>query len=315
MNIQQFQYVLALAEYRHFETAAEKCFITQSTLSTMVSKFEDELGIQIFDRKKKPLGLTSEGAVLLEQIRRIRREIDALEELSQEIKGEIGGSLSIAVIPTVAPFLLPLFLHRFAKAFPKLLIDVREQTTAEIIRNLHSRDLDIGIVSIPLQDALLQEHHLYDEAFVYFDMQQQEPGLIAPQHIDPRQLCLLEEGHCMRTQIVELCKYYENKLSEQLNFRFRAGSIDSLLRFVRANAGATLLPELAVLDLSAEEKQRISLFESPRPYRSIGLVVHQHFVKRKLLELLLKDIRSAVLPLLSEQELLGKQLLPLKGKK
>ena len=168
MNIQQFEYVLALADSRHFETAADRCHITQSTLSTMISKLEEELGILIFDRKKKPLEITSEGALLITQIQIISKEIDNLDEIVKEIKGEIKGEISISVIPTIAPYLIPLFITQFAAKYPQLRIQVKEEQTAEIIRNLKQRTLDIGIVSIPIKDKDLLEFPLYNEPFVYF---------------------------------------------------------------------------------------------------------------------------------------------------
>jgi LysR family hydrogen peroxide-inducible transcriptional activator len=167
MNIQQFQYVLAVHEYQHFELAAEKCFVTQSTLSTMISKFEDEIGIKIFDRKKKPVQLTTEGLEIVKQLQVISKNIAAFKELTQELKGEITGTLSLSVIPTVAPFLLPLFLQDFARKFPNLNIVVREETTSEIIRKLKSRALDIGILSTPITDKEILEYPLYDEPFLF----------------------------------------------------------------------------------------------------------------------------------------------------
>ena len=169
MNIQQFQYILAVAEHKHFELASEKCFITQSTLSTMISKFEDEIGLKIFDRKKKPVQLTNEGIVIIEQLKIIVNNIGQLKELTKELKGEITGILTLSVIPTIAPFLLPLFLQDFASKFPNLIIKVREETTSEITRKLKSRELDIGILSIPIEDKELIEIKLYDEPFVFFD--------------------------------------------------------------------------------------------------------------------------------------------------
>src|SRR6056297_36385 len=311
MNIQQFQYVLALAEYRHFQTAAQKCFVSQSTLSTMIGKLEEELGIQIFDRKKKPVGLSQEGKVLLGQLKRIVKEIDSLEELTQELKGEVKGSLSISVNPTIAPFLLPRFLPNFARQFPDLQVDVREQNTSESIRHLHRRELDIGILSTPVQEEELVEHHLYDEPFVYFNMQQDEKGTVRSKNIDVSRLCLLEEGHCMRTQILELCDFYEKELNEHLNFRFRAGSVHSLLRFVIANRASTLLPYLAALELDAEHQTKVSHFEAPMPYRQVGLVVHRHFVKDKLRKHLQHDIQEAILPLLEMQTDEGIHLSPM----
>jgi len=187
----------------------------------MISKFEDEIGIKLFDRKKKPVELTTEGKIIIDQLKSIIKSIHELEELTKEIKGEIKGNLSISVIPTIAPFLLPLFLHDFASKFPDLKIVVREETTGEIIRKIKSRDLDIGIVSTPIPDKDIEETHLYNE--------------------------------------------------------------DSLIRFVKANKAGTLLPYLATTDLSINDKNNIRTFKKPVPYRSVGIITHRHFVKKKLL--------------------------------
>lgn len=310
MNIHQFQYILALAEHRHFENAADKCFISQSTLSTMISKFEDEIGIQVFDRKKKPVEVTAEGTVVIEQLKKINKEIESLREVTNQLKGEVKGTLTIAVIPTIAPFLLPLFLHRFAKKFPNLHIEVREQTTSEIMRMIKSRDLDIGIISIPVNDPEIIEYPLYDESFVFYDASSKNKKELTTKQVDVSNLCLLEEGHCMRNQVLELCDFHKKELNNKLNFRYKAGSIDSLLRFVKANKATTLLPYLAAKELSNSEQKKVSEFSAPVPFRSVGIVAHSHFVKHKIRELLEEEIMREVKPLLQKTTIKGKQLMP-----
>lgn len=312
MNIQQMQYVLAVAEQRHYEQAAEKCFVTQSTLSTMISRFEDEIGIKIFDRRKKPVELTTEGQALVVQMRVIMSDIDQLKELTKELKGEISGNLTLSVIPTVAPFLLPLFLQDFATKFPQLHITVKEETTGEIMRKLKSRDLDIGIASIPLDDRELQEIKLYDEPFVFYDAAGKPKKETNIGSLDAGKLCLLEEGHCMRTQVLKLCDIKKNKnKSSTLNFDYKAGSIDSLLRFVKSNKATTLLPQLCTVGMPASENKHISKFASPVPYRSVGIVVHQHFVKRKILDILKNEIEEKVRMVMPETKFKGEQINPM----
>ncbi len=310
MNIHQFKYILAVAEYKHFELASEKCFITQSTLSTMISKFEDEIGIQIFDRKKKPVQLTNEGLIIIEQLKIITNNIDQLQELVKEVRGEVKGNLTVSVIPTIAPFLLPLFLQDFAAKFPSLKIKVKEETTSEILKKIKSRELDIGILSIPLEDKDLVETKLYDEPFVFFDASEVAKKSISMKKIKMKNLCLMEEGHCMRTQVLQLCDLNRKHIDTKLNFEYTAGSIDSLLRFAKANKAATLLPFLSVIDFSESEKKHLTQFSSPVPYRTIGLVVHRHFVKKKLLEILQKDIMDSVSLMINRINLKGEKLYP-----
>ncbi|KXK36952.1 MAG: LysR family transcriptional regulator [Saprospiraceae bacterium] len=294
MNIQQFYYVLAVAEYRHFETAADKCFISQSTLSTMISRLEDELGIIIFNRKKKPVELTREGAKLVDQLKIITSEIAHLEEMAMEMRGEMKGKVNISCIPTVAPYLLPKFLYDFAAAYPELELEIREHTTDEIIRLLELREVDIGIVSTPIGHAEMVEYPLYKEDFVYFDSSSNGSPIISISEVNLENFWLLEEGHCMSDQIMDICNTSGHEINAALNISFKAGSIGSLLHFARSYSGRTLLPQLAVLEMSDEEKRFLRYFETPAPNREIGIIVHQHFVKRKVLELLIKIIKAKV---------------------
>ncbi|MCE2963499.1 MAG: LysR substrate-binding domain-containing protein [Chitinophagales bacterium] len=300
MNLRKIDYILAVAEYRHFELAAEKCYITQSTLSTMIAKFEDEIGLKIFDRKKKPLDITQEGHTILGQLRTIRTNFNQLEEMAHEIRGEIKGKLSISVIPTIAPYLLPLFLPNFVTKYPQLQIEIREQTTDEIIRQLRSRAINIGILSTPLYEKDIIEYPIYDEPFLLFDTQLKTKNDIELKKLAFNQLCLLEEGHCMRTQVLNLCELHKKKINNKLHFDYKAGSIDSLLRFVKASEASTLLPFLAAKDLPKKDTKYLHKFSAPIPMRTIGLVVHQHFVKKNLLLQIEKEIKAKVLPLLPE---------------
>lgn len=292
MNIQQFQYVLAVAEFRHFETAAEKCFVSQSTLSTMLLKFEEELGVTIFDRKKRPMEITKEGEQIVERLKIITTEIDYLKELSDEIRGEIKGVLKIGCIPTVAPFLLPLFLMEFAEKHPKLEIEVHEITTEEIVRQLKSRELDIGIISTPIKDFELEEFLLYSESFVLYDAGNKKFSEPEIDHIDMDNFWLMEEGHCLRSQILEVCN--QPSINSSLNISFKAASIGSLIRFVKANKGRTLLPELATTRFSAEELEFVHHFKAPAPYRTIGLLTHRNFPKKRLLHSLKQKIKTKI---------------------
>lgn len=311
MNIQQINYILAVAEHRHFETAAEKCFVTQSTLSTMISRFEEEKGIKIFDRKRKPVKITREGEQLIEQFKRIQQDLIQLDHLVDEIKGEVSGELHIAAIPTIAPFILPLFMQSFAQKFPSLTIVVREQHTEGIIHQLKDRELDIGILSTPLNDPELIEIDLYNEPFVLYNAGVSNNSPVTAKELDVSNLCLLEEGHCMRTQVLKLCELHKNQFKQRLNFDFQAGSIDSLLRFVKANQASTLLPYLSTLDFNAEEGSHISVFEEPIPYRKVGMVVHNHFARQQVVEKLKECILKKVEVLLpTGQTKLGKALEP-----
>jgi LysR family transcriptional regulator, hydrogen peroxide-inducible genes activator len=242
----------------------------------------------------------------------VKREIDQLSELSKQIKGEVSGDLKIAVIPTIAPFLLPLFLQKFADNFPGLQIQVTKQTTAEIMRKLKSRELDMGIISIPVLDADIIETRLYDEPFQYYNSVVNSNKTIPAEEMDVSKLCLLEEGHCMRTQVLNLCDLHKRKLTNKLNFNYKAGSIDSLLRFVKANNATTLLPYLSTVDMPVEERSKLRSISKPVPFRSIGIAVHRHFVKDKVLSALVSCIQEVVKLKLPQDEISGELLMPMK---
>lgn len=296
MNIQQLQYVLAVAELKHFEQAADKCFVTQSTLSTMIRKLEDEIGLKIFDRKSKPVAITKEGVEIIKQIRVALKEIDVLENTVQELKGELAGELQIGVIPTVAPYLLPLFLSEFAERFLNVSISVQEMTTTAMQKALKNRSLDIGIAALPLDDTELREIPLYDESFLIFDCFSRDTDNLnrTVEDISLSHLLLLEEGHCFRTQVERICNLSRLKSGKHRNFEFKAGSIDSLVRFAKSYRGITLLPQLAAVDLPEEDQRFVKAFAPPVPVRSVGLVVHKHFVKKRILEDLHRIISGSV---------------------
>lgn len=297
MNIQQFQYVLAVAEHRHFETSAEKCYVSQSTLSTMISKFENEIGIKIFDRSVKPVEITKEGEIIIEQLKNITYEINHLNEIVKEIKGEIKGKIIIGCIPTVAPFLLPLFLKDFSDKFPDVTIEVREKTTEEIIRQLKSRELDIGILSSPLNEIEIVEEHLYNESFIYFDTSKENSEQkVEVRDLDFDNFWLLEEGHCMRDQVLDICNLSQSDLNTTANINFKSGSIDSLLRFVKSTNGKTIVPLLSLIDFPENDKKHLNFFSPTIPKRSIALVHHIHFPKKKLFNLLKTEIVNKVIP-------------------
>ena len=294
MNIQQIAYILAVDQLHNFGLAARKCHITQSTLSTMVARFEDEIGITIFNRRKKPVTATREGVQVIQQLKIIQDEIENLHGVIQSLKGELQGEVKIGIIPTIAPYLLPRFLHDFIQQFPGLHFVVSEMTTAKILTQLESRTLDIGIVSTPLNHPDCEEVFLYDEPFLLYDSLQPSPKeAVDLNDLEYNRLWLLEEGHCMRTQVEQICSLHERQNLHR-NLDYQSGSIDTLLRFVNSNKGVTLLPYLATLDMDVTEKRCLQTFLEPIPSRSVGLIVHRHFVKREMLEVLGQLIKVRV---------------------
>ena len=292
MNFHQLEYIIAIDTYRHFAKAAEKTFVTQPTLSMMVQKLEEELGIRIFDRSKQPVVPTPEGAEVIVRARQIMADVSRLKEFSRQLKHEISGEMKLAVIPTLAPYLLPLFLKSFADKYPLLKISIRELVTDEIINSLKNGDTDIGLLATPLKDPRLEEHPVfYEEFFAYTAASEKvsKKKYILPKDIDLRKLWLLEEGHCLRNQVLDLCEL-KKKDFESDRLHYETGSIETLKNLVDHHQGITILPHLATLDLTKKQKEKIREFAHPKPVREISLVVNKNFHRTTLLEALKNEI-------------------------
>jgi LysR family transcriptional regulator, hydrogen peroxide-inducible genes activator len=296
MNLQQLEYILAVDTHKHFSAAANKCHVTQPTLSMMIQKLEDELGVKIFDRTKQPVQTTIIGQAIIEQARMILGEVANLKNTVAQQKGTLTGELRIGIIPTVAPYLLPLFLTGFLKRHPGLKLKISELTTDQIIEKLSTQVIDAGILATPLKIPSIKELPLFYEQFVVYASQNQklmEKKYLLADDIDVNQLWLLEEGHCLRSQVVNLCEL-KRKESLLQNLDYEAGSIETLKKMVDMNSGITILPELALRDLSKKQLKNIRYFKSPAPVREVSIVTYRYFVKSHLIDALKKEILSAI---------------------
>lgn len=292
MTFVQLEYVLAVDTWRHFARAAEECFVTQPTLSMQIQKLEDELDVQLFDRSKQPVIPTEAGIAIIEQARKIIKDRNNLLDSIRQRKGILSGDLRIGIIPTLAPYLLPLFIRSFGEKFPSVRLIIQEMMTETIITRLKEGKIDAGILVTPLHEPGITEHRLfYEELMAYVSKKNAvfNKLYVLPQDIDPNKLWLLEEGHCFRSQIVNLCEL--KKMSRETSrFDYEAGSIETLRRMVEMNDGITIIPELATLDLSNRESQLIRHFRKPLPMREVSVAVHRNFLKKKLVEVLKEEI-------------------------
>lgn len=296
MTLVQLEYILAVDTWRHFATAAANCHVTQPTLSMQIQKLEEELEVKIFDRSKQPVVPTEMGADILVQARVIMARRDELLESIQAKKGKLAGELRIGIIPTLAPYLLPLFIQPFSHKYPGVRLVVQEMMTELIISRLREGKIDAGILVTPLQEGGIREYVLfYEELMAYVSRKNAvyAKTYVLPQDIDPNKLWLLEEGHCFRSQIANLCEL--RKISRETSqFDYEAGSIETLRRMVELNDGITIIPELATFDLPPRQMQLIRHFRNPAPMREVSLVVHRNFVKKKLVDVLRQEILNTV---------------------
>ncbi len=296
MTFIQLEYILAVDTWRHFARAAEQCYVTQPTLSMQIQKLEEELGLKLFDRSKQPVVPTEAGMEIIEMARRVIQSRDNLLETAQLRKGQLVGELRVGIIPTLAPYLLPLFIPPFTRKYPNVRLVVHEMMTELIVSRLREGRIDAGILVTPLQEPGISEHVLfYEELMAYVSRKNEmfEKTYVLPQDIDPNKLWLLEEGHCFRSQIVNLCEL--KKMSrESSHFDYEAGSIETLRRMVEINDGITIIPELATLDMPPRQQQLIRHFRKPAPMREVSLVVHRNLVKERLIDKLRDEIMAMV---------------------
>ena len=309
MTLVQLEYIVALDTYRSFGMAAEKCFVTQPTMSMQVQKLEEELGVKLFDRSKQPITPTDIGAEVIEQARITLKESYKLKELINNQKSVVSGELRIGIIPTMAPYLMPQIISAFIKKYPEVQLVIWEFMTDKIVSELKNGLLDCGILSTPLEDKSLQESPLFYESFVAY-LSKSSPLThkknLQASDINLDDLWLLNEGHCMRNQILNICK--RKKTNEVRAFEYNTDSVETLKRMVEMNKGITLLPELSISDFSVKQLDRIRYFKSPQPTREISLVTHRNFLKRRLIMALEKEILDAIPKRMrnkSKKEILG----------
>lgn len=296
MNLQQLKYIIAVDELRHFGKAAEKCHVTQPTLSMMIQKLEEELGATLFDRSKQPVIPTEIGNEIIAQARRVLKEVSDIPDLVHQYKGRITGEIRIGIIPTLAPYLLPLFIQSFLEDYPEVELIVTELLTERIEEKLKAGTIDVGILVTPLHNKSLKEHPLFYEKFFAYVADSHplfDKTYILAEDIDVNQLWLLEEGHCFRSQIANLCELKKAHM-RHASFKYEAGSIETLKKFVEHNSGITILPELTTLDMPPESRTMLRSFAKPEPVREVSLVTHRSFLKKRLIDVLKNEIMDTV---------------------
>ncbi|HLA56537.1 MAG TPA: LysR substrate-binding domain-containing protein [Flavobacterium sp.] len=294
MTITQLQYVLAVAEYKNFTLAAEKCFVTQPTLSMQIQKVEEELGIQIFDRTKKPIQLTDIGEKIVTQAKNIVNESGRIKDIVDQQKGFIGGEFRLGIIPTVMPTLLPMFLSNFIKKYPKVKLLIEELNTQEIITRLKNGHLDAAIAATPLEEEKIKEIVLYYEPFVAYipaNHSNSQKSEIEISDLNPDEILLLRDGHCFREGVLNLCNIsgaHSNK------FSIESGSFETLIKLADEGLGTTLLPYLHTMDLKESDKGKLRHFKDPKPSREVSLIFPKTELKMHIIEALRSTIAGVV---------------------
>jgi LysR family hydrogen peroxide-inducible transcriptional activator len=275
MNFHQLRYLVALADKGNYSEAALACNISQPALSMAIKKLESDFGQLLFNRQTQPIRLTDFGEKIYVQTQKILFEVDQLRAISNTSSNKIEGTLKVGIIPTLAPYLLPLFLETFIKTYPYIHLDIEENTTDQLLEKLRKGKLDVALLVTPLDIQSIDFVPLFYEEFFVYSHDATEKNFILPEEIDLNELWLLEEGHCLRNQILNLCELKKSKLPK---ISYQAGSIETLKNLVDEFSGMTIIPELATLKMNARSRKKLISFHPPAPVREVSLSHHQYTV-------------------------------------
>jgi LysR family hydrogen peroxide-inducible transcriptional activator len=272
MNLKDLKYLVALADTGHFGKAAERTFVSQPTLSAQIKKLEEYLGVKLVERQPKNVQLTEVGKQVVIRARRMLDEGDEIVALARNNVDPFAGKLKVALIPTIGPYLLPRVMQKIRKAVPRLGLMLYEYQTEPLLKRLRDGEIDLGIIALPTVQDGLESRALYEEAFTVA-LPNNHPlaakSTLKIQDLKGHTLLLLEDGHCLRDQALEVCSKVDVREAED----FRATSLETLRQMVVAGLGITLLPELAVESpFGSQRGLTIRQFAKPAPSRTVGAV-------------------------------------------
>ncbi len=292
MTIIQLEYLLAVANCGSFSLAAEHCFVTQPSLSMQVKSLEEELGVVLLDRSKKPVIPTEAGEVVLEQARETLRAYNYIKEAVAEFKGETAGKLRLGVIPTVAPYLLHRFIPAFVRDYPRVELEISEMITSDIVEALKRDRIDAALVaSGTCGEGIIEQELFSDRFFAYVspDNPLYERQNIRIEDIELKDLVILSPGNCMRDQIIELC---QARRTMPARYSFESGSLETLMRIVDCTQCLTIIPEMAVEYIPADRRDRLKMLARGATSRRIAIAVRRTYVKNSIIRALSDTISA-----------------------
>jgi len=291
MTLQQLQYIVAVNQTRHFVKAAQSCGVSQPTLSAMIQKLENELDVKIFDREKSPIEPTEIGAKIIAQSETALNDVRRIKEVVLSEMNTLQGSLNLGILPTIAPYIVPRFITRFKEVNKKVSIRISEMTVENIITYLRKADLDMAIVSTPINDSELYEIPIYNERFLaYFSPKNPcKCDEIGPRNMPKAKLWVLEEGHCISSEEFNFCH-----LKAMGESSYHAGSIETLIRIVDENGGYTVIPELHTQFLSDKQKSFLRPIEAKDATREVSLVIRKDYIKEKMLNAVAEIVKEII---------------------
>jgi LysR family hydrogen peroxide-inducible transcriptional activator len=292
LKLKDLRYLIAVADTRHFGRAAERCFVSQPTLSAQLKKLEEYLGVQLIERAPRRVALTAAGEAIVGRARRMAEASDEIVELAKNHRDPLAGPLRLALLPTIGPYLLPNVAPKIRKALPRIELLLYEHQTAVMLEKLHAGEIDVGILALPVDLDGLDVRELYREPFVVAlpsAHKLTERAQIRVDDLEGQTLLLLDDGHCLRDQALEVC----SRVPTQEKQDFRATSLETLRQMVAAGSGLTLLPELASRGAYGNARGlAIRPFTKPAPHRVIGAVWRKSSARRAAIDAVAREIAA-----------------------
>ncbi len=298
MTLTELRYVVALAQERHFGRAAQKCFVTQPTLSLALAKLEDELGMKLFERNKNEVLVTSRGEAIVEQARRVLDEVGKIPHLARGGQDELSGALRIGAIPTIGPYLLPDLIPILRKKAPQMPLSIEENLTGTLAPMLRDGELDVVIIALPFALPGVKTQVLYEEPFsvvVPEGHRWEDRKGVKPSDLAEENLLVLNNGHCFREQVLEACPGQSNTAMPE----GRAGSsLETIRNMVASGLGVSVLPASALTARYATKLLRVVPFSAPVPSRKVALAWRASFDRPLAVETLAAAIQAIKMPCL-----------------
>lgn len=293
MTINQLQYALTLSRYGNFKRAAETLNISQPALSLQIQKLEEEIGFKLFNRNTNPIHVTEDGKLFLVRTQEVIAGVIQLQNFTAEIREDFSGRLKVGIIPTLAPFLVPLFIESLEEDYPNLQLIIKEQITEHVVNNVRNGELDVGIISTPIDVYGIKSIPLfYEQFFVYTALGKTSISEFQIKDIKSQHLWLLDEGNCFRDQVNNFCDLNTNR--EGKNLIYQSNSIDALIRIVDTKGGITILPELTSLALNEYQEDNLKVISGQPRAREISLIVTNSYDKERYVKVLGDKIKSNI---------------------
>jgi LysR family hydrogen peroxide-inducible transcriptional activator len=293
LTLKQIKYAIAVEKNLHFKKAADECFISPSTLSNAITELESYLGVKIFERNNKKVILTSIGKEILAKAKKIKLEINSINELAQHSSGFLGSSISLGIIPTISPYFLPLILPKLRKKFSNLKFKIEEGQSQILLDKVNEGDLDMAILALPYDTKDLATFKFWEEDLFWVSNAQDNnigKAEIKASELENADLLLLEDGHCLKDHILGACNF-----SSSSRYSLKASSLNTIIQLVKGRMGTTLIPKMALKELIGNKKNlSIAHLNEPGPHREIALVTRPDYAGMDSMNLLINFFKQCL---------------------